>query len=184
MRTSVEKKSRQTHLTNRTRLWYDVENERCGSSVHGEADWNNERGVIMGILNILGYIGVGLGVALVLLLISYLWSRPKETVPYEDGSMQKQRGEGDWGVASFFAGFVLCVISTLLLYNLAHFSILKSIGLGLVSGIAVAILLIIIWVIVTKNKGEAKKAFFPFTLVNSILSGAGFAVLASVWGWF
>lgn len=134
----------------------------------------------MGILNILGYIGVGLGVALVLLLISYLWSRPKETVLYEDGSMQKQRGEGSWIGASWFLVFVLVVISTLLLFNLAHFSILKSIGLGLVASVAVFFLTIVISTVVNKKSNS----FLPNALILCALNGAGFAVLASVWGWF
>ena len=137
----------------------------------------------MGILNILGYIGVGLGVALVLLLISYLWSRPKETVVDENNSVVgRQRGEGDWGLASFFVGFIMCIVSTLLLYNLAHFSILKSIGLGLLASIvAYFVLYFLIGIISRKN---INKFFFSLAFILCTLNGAGFAVLASVWGWF
>lgn len=140
----------------------------------------------MGFLNILGYIGVGLAAALILLLISYLWSRPKETVLYEDGSTSKGRGDGNWTLASWFPIFTFCIISTLLLINLAHFSILKSIGLGLLSDIAIVVLLSSVMNILYKNiKRMTENSTFLFlTIIFCTLNGAGFAILASVWGWF
>lgn len=142
----------------------------------------------MGFLNILSYIGVGLAAAGILMLISYLWSRPKETVLYEDGTVNKQRGEGSWGVTFIASIFEVCIIAALLLYNLAHFSVLKSIGLGLLSGIAMVVVLLLGTTIITRETkftdSESNKHAFVYTIINSLLNGAGFAVLAAVWGWF
>lgn len=131
----------------------------------------------MGFLDILCYIGVGLGVAGLLILISYLWSRPKETVLYEDGSVEHQRGEGSWVGALVFSTFIMCVIATLLLYNLAHFSILKSIGLSLLGSIVWFFLLLLVL-------HRLNKYFLIHTIIDNLLNGAGFAILAVVWGWF
>lgn len=135
----------------------------------------------MGFLDILCYIGVGLGVAGLLILISYLWSRSKTTVLYEDGSARHLRGRGDWGLAYFFSILIMAVITVLLLYNLAHFSLLKSIGLGILGAI---VMFFIIFGIVYPFCKKAKTQDFAMAIVGCILDGAGFAILAVVWGWF
>lgn len=140
----------------------------------------------MGILNILAYIGVGLAVALVLLLISYLWSRPKETVQYEDGSIRNERGEGSWVGASLFSAFVLCIIGLLLLINLAHFSFLKSLGLSLLAGIIIYFLSLAISLPFYKivKKMTTDHSFLVSSYILCALNGTGFAILTYHWGWF
>ena len=148
----------------------------------------------MGLLNILGYIGVGLVSTAILMGISYAMSRPKETILLGEGenmNVIKQRGEGSWTVANFFSAIIMCVIAVLLLFNLAHFSVFKSIGLGALGGI---ILELVIWIVVAiflltgKNKHTVEegvvKSGLPINFINCLLSGTGFAILVAVWGWF
>ena len=143
----------------------------------------------MGFLNILGYIGVGLVSTAILMGISYAMSRPKETILLGEGenmNVIKQRGEGDWIGASFFSAIIMCVISSLLLYNLAHFSIFKSIGLGVLATVAISFLTLVVAAIVltVRKKNNIAKAFFPICLTICALNGIGIAVLIAVWGWF
>ena len=144
----------------------------------------------MGFLNILGYIGVGLVSTAILMGISYAMSRPKETILLGEGenmNVIKQRGEGDWTVASFFSAIIMCVIAVLLLFNLAHFSIFKSIGLGALGGIILELVILIV-VLLSLHKytteESVKKAGFPLNLINCLLSSIGFAILVAVCGWF
>ena len=144
----------------------------------------------MGFLNILGYIGIGLVSTAILMGISYAMSRPKETILLGEGenmNVIKQRGEGDWTVANFFSAIIMCVIAVLLLFNLAHFSVFKSIGLGVLGGI---VLELVIWIAVLlplhkyTTEESVDKSGLPINLINCLLSSIGFAVLVAVWGWF
>ena len=141
----------------------------------------------MGILNILGYIGVGLVVALILMGISFAMSRPKQTVV--DGNYNiigKQRGDGDWAGACAVSFLIMCVFVTLLLFNLAHFSIIKSIGLGVLASLAITILMLVIVYVFYKNikRMTDHTLWLVLAFILCALNGAGFAVLVSVWGWF
>lgn len=145
---------------------------------------NNKRGIIMGFLNILGYIGVGLAAAGIFIGISFAMSRLNETVLYEDGSTSKERGDGDWVRAYVISVVILWAASILLLYNLAHFSVLKSIGLGLLFNVIAVFIIIPLLTAITKKSKSKDIEFKISTTINSLLNGAAFAILVSVWGWF
>lgn len=136
----------------------------------------------------MGYIGVGLAVAGISMLSSYYWSRPKKTYLYEDGSIGRRRGNGSRGIAFWFSIFKFCIIAVLVLINSAHFFILISIGLGMLAGIALYFLLFLGARIITRKtkftKSEFNKLSFIQTIIINLLTGAGFAILVFVWGWF
>ena len=148
----------------------------------------------MGLLNILGYIGVGLVSTAILMGIIYAMSRPKETILLGEGenmNVIKQRGEGSWIVAVFFLTIIMAVIATLLFFNLANFSIFKSIGLGVLSaivlGILVAIISIAFYYLAVRSKtkkDEDENWCFIASFIISLLNGTGIAVLIAAWGWF
>lgn len=152
---------------------------------------DNERSIVMGFLNIIGYIGVGLLAAGIFLLASYYLSRPKKTYLYKDGNIGKARGNGSWNIAFGFALFGFCIITALLLINLTRLFIIISIVLGVLAGVALNFLFFMVSKIteIITRKPKVKlsvfnRIFFISTAIICLLNGAGFAILTYIWGWF
>ena len=143
----------------------------------------------MGFLNILGYIGIGLGAAILSFIIDVLISRSKTTIVDDNGSYAGKIFDVNILGAYVMSVIELLIIGTVMLCVIAHLRVLMAIGIAFAGAVVYLIVMGILNMILQKawkaKTEEDKEAVMGlFYIITCLLNGAGFAVLVSVWGWF
>lgn len=187
------------------------------------------------VLDILGYVGVGLVNMGLMLLISYVLSRrPTQTmyigenmikrvreaaenppVPISDDSgeggeklvtakpaddenngdwdmafniVKKRHGRGDWHMAFYFSILEIFILSSLLMFIYTAYSLLKSIGLGVLMSGALFFLMIFLGKIFTRGKELTKalrvRLYMIYTISTCAVSGTIITLMFIKWDLF
>lgn len=96
----------------------------------------------------------------------------------------KSRSRVEWNNAFLFSIVEICVAAAFLLFVYTSFSLLKSIGIGVLVGIAIFSFMILMGRIVIKVKGEFRSQYLIFTIISCCFTGTFITFLMIKWGLF
>ena len=140
----------------------------------------------MGFLQIMGYIGIGLGSAVLLSIIDVLISRVKMTYIYGESNFNEF--DVNFYRAAVVAVFELFAIGALMLYIMANLPLLMALGIAAIGTVVYSVVSAVINSIIAKKtnlKDDDKELLtLLFYIITCLLNGAGIAVLLAFKGVF